>query len=99
MARHKSAYIFIHNLPRLSPDDQYIITCCCRCKSDSVALLKNIAGDGWYWCMQTCVVTLYVRNVPAGIPRMYGVRGRNQFIASLPRPMTSHLNLSSIATL
>ena len=50
VARHKSACTFIHNLLRVSPENQYIITCCCRCNSDSVALLKKIAADGLYRC-------------------------------------------------
>ena len=61
MARHKSAYTFIHSLPRVSTEDQYIVACCCHCNSVSVALLEKIAADRLYRCTQTCVVTLYLR--------------------------------------
>ena len=64
VARHKCACIFIHNLPRVGPENQYIINCCCRYVCTYVhtynsVLLKKIAADGLYRCTQTCVATLY----------------------------------------
>ena len=62
MAQHKSAYTFLHSLPRVSPGrsiHRHLLLPLYGSNSDSVALLKKKAADGLYQFTQTCVVTLY----------------------------------------